>query len=239
MILYHKLPHSATGCFRPFDPRDMGSYTVAGGTAAKMRVIAGVAKGIHLQAVPGTTTRPISDRVKEAVFDILGESVIGAHVLDLFAGTGSVGIEALSRGATEVVFVDSEPRATLTIRANLRAARLEGRGQVVRSDVFRYLSGAPRPFDLVYVAPPQYAGLWRKTLLALDTCPLWHGPDGEVIIQVFPKEFEPVQLQILQLTSQRKYGSTLLCFFRRPAFPDPGGDDGTARSAFPQRKAGV
>jgi 16S rRNA (guanine966-N2)-methyltransferase len=198
-----------------------------------MRVIAGIAKGVHLQAVPGTTTRPISDRVKEALFDILGQAVVGAHVLDLFAGTGSVGIEALSRGASEAVFVDSEPRATATIRANLRYARLERGVQIVRADVFKYLAGPPKPFDLIYIAPPQYAGLWRKALLSLDASPLWLGPGAEVIVQIFPKEFEPVALRNLVLASQRKYGSTLLCFFGRAASDSPATNEGTPGSTLP------
>jgi 16S rRNA (guanine(966)-N(2))-methyltransferase RsmD len=178
-----------------------------------MRVIAGLAKGVQLQAVPGTGTRPISDRVKEALFDVLGETIVGARILDLFAGTGGVGIEALSRGAREAVFVEREPRATATIRANLRHARLDQSAQVVRADVFQYLCRLPEPFDLIYVAPPQYAGLWRRTLLALDAGPGWLNPAAEVIVQIFPKEFEPVSLTALRLFDQRRYGSTLLCFF--------------------------
>jgi 16S rRNA (guanine966-N2)-methyltransferase len=171
-----------------------------------MRVIAGSAKGIRLRAVPGTTTRPISDRVKEALFSILGEAVHGARVLDLFAGTGSVGIEALSRGAIE-------PRAAATIRTNLEQTRLEKGARVVRSDVFRYLSGPSEPFDLIYIAPPQYVGLWRKTLLALDASPLWLGTGAQVVVQIFPKELEPISLTSLVPADQRRYGSTLLCFF--------------------------
>jgi 16S rRNA (guanine966-N2)-methyltransferase len=178
-----------------------------------MRVIAGSAKGIRLRAVPGTTTRPISDRVKEALFSILGEAVHGARVLDLFAGTGSVGIEALSRGAIEATFVDNEPRAAATIRTNLKQTRLEKGARVVRSDVFRYLSGPSEPFDLIYIAPPQYVGLWRKTLLALDASPLWLGTGAQVVVQIFPKELEPISLTSLVPADQRRYGSTLLCFF--------------------------
>ena len=180
-----------------------------------MRVIAGSAKGIRLQAVPGTTTRPISDRVKEALFSILGESIVGARFLDLFAGTGSVGIEALSRGAAEVVFVDSEPRAVATIRANLVHARIQQGVRVVHSDVFKYLSRPAEPFDFVYVAPPQYHGLWSRTLLAVDAAPTWLSRSAQVIVQVFPKELEPLSLSRLVLSDERQYGSTALCFFDR------------------------
>ena len=178
-----------------------------------MRVISGRAKGIQLQAVPGSGTRPISDRVKEAVFNILGDMIVGSQVLDLFAGTGSVGIEALSRGAERAVFVEKHPKAIATIRANLRRTALDTAARVVKADVFKYLAGEPQPFDLIYVAPPQYQGLWSKTLSALDAMPSWLDPSGLVIVQIFPKEFEPIQLTRLQPSEQRKYGSTLLCFY--------------------------
>jgi len=180
-----------------------------------MRVIAGTAKGIPLQAVPGTGTRPISDRVKEAVFNILGESIIGSYVLDLFAGTGSVGIEALSRGAEQAVFVEKQPKAITTIRKNLQRARLQASARVVQADVFRFLAGEPEPFDLIYVAPPQYEGLWKKTLLALEVSPDWLHPDGLIIVQIFPKELESLTLSALCPIEQRKYGSTLLCLYER------------------------
>lgn len=178
-----------------------------------MRVIAGSAKGIQLQAVPGSGTRPISDRVKEAVFNILGDEIVGSRVLDLFAGTGSVGIEALSRGADLAVFVEKHSKAIATIRANLKRTTLEASARVVRADVFKFLAGPPQPFDLVYIAPPQYEGLWSKTLWALDAEPSWLDPNGLAVVQVFPKEMEPLPLTNLQVTDQRRYGSTLLCFY--------------------------
>lgn len=178
-----------------------------------MRVISGTAKGVQLQAVPGSGTRPIADRVKEAVFNILGGSVIDSYVLDLFAGTGSVGIEALSRGAERAVLVEKHPKAIATIRTNLHRTKLLEAARIVKADVFKFLLTDPEPFDLVYVAPPQYQGLWKRTLLALDANPLWLAPDGLVIVQIFPKELEPLSLTSLQLSEQRKYGSTLLCFF--------------------------
>jgi 16S rRNA (guanine966-N2)-methyltransferase len=178
-----------------------------------MRVIAGSAKGIQLQAVPGSGTRPISDRVKEAVFNILADEIVGSRVLDLFAGTGSVGIEALSRGADLAVFVEKHSKAIATIHANLKHTTLEARARVVRTDVFRFLAGPPQPFDIVYIAPPQYQGLWNKTLWALDAEPAWLDPNGLAVVQVFPKEMEPLPLTNLQVTDQRKYGSTLLCFY--------------------------
>jgi 16S rRNA (guanine966-N2)-methyltransferase len=178
-----------------------------------MRVIAGSAKGTQLRAVPGTGTRPISDRVKESLFDIIGAEIIDAHVLDLYAGTGSVGIEALSRGAASSLFVEKQGKAVATIQANLQRARLQAWARVVKDDVFGFLAGKPQPFDLIYIAPPQYRGLWRKTLLALEANPGWLGPGSLVVVQIFPKELEPLTLTNLTLTDQRSYGSTLLCFY--------------------------
>jgi len=184
-----------------------------------MRVIAGSAKGVPLQAVPGSGTRPISDRVKESVFNILGGWIVDAYVLDLFAGTGSVGIEALSRGAARATFVEKQSKAAAVIRDNLGRTRLKDRAQILQGDVFKFLEGEPEPFDLIYVAPPQYQGLWSKTLLGLEAHPGWLAAEGLVIVQIFPKEFEPLALPTLKVTDERRYGSTLLCFYERPAEP--------------------
>lgn len=177
-----------------------------------MRVIAGSAKGTPLLPVPGETTRPITDRVKESLFDILGPFVEGARVLDLFAGTGGVGIEALSRGAHEAVFVERDRRALATIRRNLEATHLADRARVVGGDVFGYLSRPPEePFDLIYIAPPQYKRLWLQALQAIDR-PGYLTSDGLAVVQIFPKEDEPVSLQHLERCDERRYGSTLLIF---------------------------
>jgi 16S rRNA (guanine(966)-N(2))-methyltransferase RsmD len=179
-----------------------------------MRVISGSAKGRILKSVPGEGTRPITDRVKESLFNILGADVCDARFLDLFAGTGGVGIEALSRGAKETVFVEQGRDALATIRANLSITKLADRARIVRADVFSFLAGAPEaPFDYIYIAPPQYQGLWAQTLRAIDAKPAWLSEDSEVIVQIHPREFEPVALARLVLVDQRKYGSTLLCFY--------------------------
>jgi 16S rRNA (guanine966-N2)-methyltransferase len=181
-----------------------------------MRVISGIAKGRRLRPVPGDVTRPISDRVKEALFDILGDDVVGADVLDLFAGTGSVGIEALSRGARRAVFIESQREAIATIQANLKLTGLAARAEVIRTDVFIYLANDPRQsFHIIYIAPPQYQGLWARTLKLLDARPGWLAEDGVAIAQIHPKEYEPLPLSNLELVDQRRYGSTMLCFYER------------------------
>lgn len=180
-----------------------------------MRVIAGKAKGRRLKPVPGSGTRPITDRAKSALFSILGADVVGARFLDLFAGTGGVGIEALSRGAAEVVFVERGRAALRTIRGNLTHTGLSEEGHVEQANVFEYLARSPVPFDYVYVAPPQYHGLWAETLRALDQRPGWLYEDGWVIVQIHPREYEALPLQALIQFDQRTYGSVMLCFYQR------------------------
>lgn len=181
-----------------------------------MRVIAGEAKGRKLLSVPGQATRPITDRVKESLFNILGGQVVNALFLDLFAGTGSVGIEALSRGARRAVFVERNRQALKVIVKNLKMTGLADRAQVVSSDVFKFLKKEfGEKFDIIYIAPPQYKGLWAKTLLALEERELLAN-EGLIIAQIHPKESAFLDLKWLQLADQRKYGSTLLCFYARP-----------------------
>jgi 16S rRNA (guanine(966)-N(2))-methyltransferase RsmD len=141
----------------------------------------------------------------------------GARVLDLFAGTGSVAIEALSRGAAHAVLVENGAKAISTIRTNLHRTQFQDSAKVVRADVFRYLSGVPQSFDLIYVAPPQYIGLWSKAVEAIDATPGWVAGGGRVIVQIFPKEWRPLTLASLTLTDRRTYGSTLLCFYESGA----------------------
>jgi len=180
-----------------------------------MRVIAGTAKGRKLKTVPGDTTRPITDRTKEALFSILGNWIIEARVLDLFGGTGAVGIEALSRGAAHVTFVEKSHAAVRVIQENLQTTRLAERTLVRRGDAFRFLAQPPpQPFDLIYVAPPQYQQMWARAVQAIDEqLEKWLLPDGAVIAQIHPVEYEALKLQNLILYDERKYGSTLLCFY--------------------------
>ena len=179
-----------------------------------MRVISGTAKGRKLKS-PGKATRPITDRVKENLFNILGPRVIEAEVLDLFAGAGSVGLEALSRGARHATFVESNDEALRTLVENLHLTGLAPRAKVVREDVFRFLRRGPGAlYDLVYVAPPQYKEYWIDTLELLDKGEFL-APEGEIVAQIHPKEFRTINLKSYDLSDERKYGSTLLCFYRR------------------------
>ena len=182
-----------------------------------IRVIAGKAKGRKLKMVPGSGTRPIGDRVKEALFNILGPEVIGAQFLDLFSGTGSVGIEALSRGAGSCTFIEVDRKAVQVIRENLEHCGLEEHAQVLQRDVFSYLEGSiSSTFDIIFIAPPQYVQLWQRTLTALDSHPGWINPDGIVIVQIDPAEYQEQTLTSLTLFDERKYGNTKLLFYEKP-----------------------
>lgn len=183
---------------------------------ASLRVISGVAGGRRLQAVPGDTTRPITDRAKEALFNILRPHLHGAAMLDLFGGTGAVGIEALSRGAGFVRFVDRERMAIKTIRENLENTGLAAGAEVLQGDAFALLKREPdRQFDYVYVAPPQYKELWKQALQTLDANPGWLVEDAWVIAQIHPKEYAELDLENLLEFDQRKYSNTLLVFYER------------------------
>lgn len=178
------------------------------------RVVSGKAKGRRLKLVPGDTTRPIMDRVKESLFNILGD-VEGTRWLDLFAGTGQVGIEALSRGAAAVVFVDNARAAVRTVRDNLEHTRLTEGATVVQADAFHYLRDtAEPPFDVIYIAPPQYKELWSAALSAVDAAAARYlTEEGQAIVQIDPREFQELTLRHLVLNDKRRYGSTLLCFY--------------------------
>jgi 16S rRNA (guanine966-N2)-methyltransferase len=180
-----------------------------------LRVIAGKARGRRLKSVPGDTTRPITDRVKESLFNIIGPDIRGAAILDLFAGTGSVGIEALSRGAKYARFLDLNRQAIDTIHANLALTGLGGSAEVIRMDAFTHLERTPdRSFDYIYVAPPQYRELWKHALLRLDANPGWLAPDAWVIAQIHPVEYEDLSLKSFQEFDQRRYGSTIVVFYQ-------------------------
>jgi 16S rRNA (guanine966-N2)-methyltransferase len=172
-----------------------------------VRVIAGRYGGRRLQAPPGTATRPTSDRVREALFSILGARVHDARVLDLFAGSGALGLEALSRGARSVTFVDAAPAALRVVRANL--ATLGAEGEVVRGDALRWLraaSDAARQYDLVFLDPPYRlaASLGRDLSAAL---PAVLAPGAAVVAESDRRA--PLEID-LPLEDERRYGDTLI-----------------------------
>lgn len=180
------------------------------------RIIGGTARGIRLNGVPGDITRPVTDRVKEALFNIIGSDITGATWLDLFAGTGSVGLEALSRGASFARLNDLHRQAINTIKSNLALTRLEKGAEITQRDALEILRKTPDyRFDYIYIAPPQYKGMWKSALLALDANSGWLSDDSWTIVQIDPIEFEEVHLDHLAEFDKRRYGSTLLVFYER------------------------
>ncbi len=180
-----------------------------------MRVIAGEAKGRRLLAPRGLGTRPTADRVREALFNILGPRVAGAAVLDLFAGSGAVGIEALSRGAARAVFVERDRAAVAALRANLARLGLGPRARVIARDAeaaLRDLGRQATRFDLVFLDPPYAGDLAARTLVALG------GGDhlasaGLVVVQHRTKAELPEVQGVLRRVRTRRFGGTTLTFF--------------------------
>ena len=175
-----------------------------------MRVIAGVARGVPLVAPRGRGTRPITDRVKETLFGILGEWVPEARVLDLYAGSGAIGIEALSRGATHATFVEKAPAALASLRTNLVRTRLGHLAHVEPHDVERFLrdpSGGP--WDLVFLDPPYEL---RAIVAPLRAVVPQLAPGATLVIKHFWRA-EPPEVTGLELARQRRFGETMLTFW--------------------------
>lgn len=189
------------------------------------RIIAGSAKGIRLRA-PGVGTRPLADRVKQTLFAILEPDLDGAHVLDLFAGSGAGGIEALSRGAASATFVEKDQGAAAIIDANLRAAGVGGpQAAVVRWDVVRWL-GEPNLdvlFDLVLVDPP-YAEteLLGRVLDILGSVRAPLAPRARVVAKHFWRDRPPDRVGMLAVERDRRFGETALTFYRRTPSEESG-----------------
>ena len=159
----------------------------------------------------------MTDRSKETVFNIMGGLVIGKHLLDLYAGSGSLGLEALSRGALSVTFVEESPSAIKVIRQNIQELGLERKAEVIQSDVLRViekLRKKKRLFSLVFVDPPYNKGLVKKTLIRLDQSGIVL-PFGQVIVGHTLKEEIPDNLQYLRLTRTKRIGQSNLSFLFR------------------------
>lgn len=181
-----------------------------------LRVISGSARGRKLKSVPGDTTRPVMDRVKEALFNILAGDVIDSNWWDLFAGTGAIGIEALSRGAAFVKFSDLNRAPIETIKENVEHCRFNEQAEIKRGDAFTMLAGtADRQFEYIYIAPPQYKKMWLEALKLIDEHMDWLTEDGTVIVQIDPREMEEAELSNFVEGERRKYGGTLLVFYDR------------------------
>jgi len=181
-----------------------------------VRVIAGALKGRRLVTPRGATTRPTADQVRIALMDTLGPWLPDARLLDLFAGAGGVGLEALSRGAAHTTFVERDPRALDALVENIRTLDLEPRTHVARGDVTRQLArlaGAGQRFEIVFLDPPYATDDGERVLAALG-----HGallaPDGIVIAQHLTKRRPAQEYGVLRAFRDRRFGETTLTFFR-------------------------
>ncbi len=179
-----------------------------------MRVISGKARGVVLKTPVGMRTRPTADRVKEALFSIIQFDIPGARVLDLFGGTGQLGIEALSRGAKSAVFVDSGNDACRLISENLSRAKLSSDARVVRSDYLAYLKKCNEQFDIVFLDPP-YAEVFLENALKMIT-EIDILQSGGIIVTERPLEKDlPWEFQGYIRSKDYKYGKTILAVYRK------------------------
>lgn len=179
-----------------------------------MRVISGTARGIPLKALEGMTTRPTADRVKEALFSIIQFELPGARVLDLFGGSGQLGIEALSRGAKSAVFVDQSDKACGIIRENLKRTKFQSEALVVRGDYLQYLSHCKEQYEIILLDPPYAEDFLEKALNAIAEIDILQS--GGIMIAERPVGKE-IQQELPGFSRSRdyKYGNTLLALYRK------------------------
>ena len=179
-----------------------------------MRVITGKARGVQLKTPEGMTTRPTTDRVKEALFSIIQFEIPGAKVLDLFGGTGQLGIEALSRGAKSAVFVDAGEPACRLIRENLKRTRLEADARVVRSDYLTYLKNCRETFQIILLDPPYAEVFLENALKCITEIDILQS--GGIIVAERPLGKElPWEFEGFTRSKDYKYGNTLLTVYRK------------------------
>ncbi len=180
-----------------------------------MRVTGGQARGIPIKAPKGMRTRPTSDKVREAMFETLGAHVVDAQVLDLFAGSGALGIEALSRGSNFAVFVDNSTVAVRIINENLKKTAFLEKGRIIQADfrvAIKNLKKAGRRFDLVLIDPPYEGGLYGEIAASLGKDSITH-PETIIIVEYFKKTEPPRNISGIPLVRTRSYGQTALSYY--------------------------
>ncbi len=179
-----------------------------------MRVIGGSARGRRIRAPSGLTTRPTKDRARQTLFDVLGQRCDGLRVLDLFAGSGALGIEALSRGADECVFVEQDRRALDFLRGNLRELGFCDRAKVRKGDALKVdVYSSEGPFDLVLMDPPYFLeSLIPLELVALHSSRLL-SEEARIVIEHFRREEPLARIGPLTAVDRRRFGETMLTFY--------------------------
>ena len=179
-----------------------------------MRVITGSARGRRLKELEGMETRPTTDRVKEGLFSALQFDIEGRRVLDLFAGTGQLGIECLSRGAASAVFVDRRADAVKLIRENLRLTELEDRARVVAGDSMEYLKSIREPFDIIFLDPPYAAGLLEPAIAHIAKFDIL-APHGIIAAEHTADRVLPALAPPYRVHRTYRYGKIALTLYRR------------------------
>ena len=179
-----------------------------------MRVITGKARGIVLKTPSGMATRPTADRVKEAIFNIIQFDIPTASVLDLFGGTGQLGIEALSRGANRAVFIDEREDACKLIKENLKRTKLDGSARVIRADYLEFLRRTGEKFDIILLDPPYAEVFLENALNCITEIDILR--QGGIIVAERPLSKElPWEFGGYQRSKDYKYGNTLLTVYRK------------------------
>jgi 16S rRNA (guanine966-N2)-methyltransferase len=194
-----------------------------------VRIISGGSRGRRLTSPKGQAIRPTSDRVKESIFNMLGGEVEGKVVLDLFAGTGSLGLEALSRGARRVIFVEKAIHALRILKRNIAQCGMEDRSETLPKDVLRaigILKTRGESFDLILMDPPYARGLVRLTWMKLSSEGIYH-PGSTLVIEHDRREILPSSVAGWTLMRERKIGDTVVSIFTAgPSAPLPAGSPG-------------
>ena len=183
-----------------------------------LRIIGGTLRGRRISSIDGSSTRPTPDMVREAIFNVIGNEIRGTSFLELFAGTGAVGIEAISRGAEKAVLVEGSLNACETIKKNIDACTINSRCRVIRWDIERNLNFMGRDnedFDMVFLDPPYDKDLVGKTLRHLSSCGSLK-KEALIVVQHSVQELiEPVSLgECFDLEKEKRYGKTLVSFLR-------------------------
>lgn len=184
-----------------------------------MRVIGGTARGRRIQAPRGSRTRPTSDYLREVLFDLLGQQVPGRRFLDLYAGTGAVGIEALSRGAAKAVFIENDRPALAMLRRNLEASGFHDRGEVIPMKVAQFLrrtASGSRPFDLIFMDPPYHRHEAARAL-SLIALTAWLAPTGMVILERSTQSDPIPTPEGLVCVREVRHGNSILQLYQREA----------------------
>ncbi len=178
-----------------------------------MRVTGGSGKGRRLKVPAGQRVRPTSDKVKQALFNILGDKIGGALFLDLFAGTGGIGIEALSRGAEKVTFVDDSRDSLQAVRRNVEQTGFTEQSNVVASHAEKFLQKSSEQFDIIFLDPP-YTYEQESLLCAVAESAVLK-PDAVVVSEHFKKQPSPIKAEKLSLYREAVYGDTVLAFYKQ------------------------